>query len=483
MAKSFEPVTRAANCFTTSGSILGDLRREKCYEEIIERMCKRETNVIHRFSACHAEQKSYYRFMSNDNITPSALMAKVVKPTRQKVEDRHVLVPSDTTEVALKSQVSHIKDAKKLGVLSDNQTPGFLFHVSMAIDADTKRALGISDLISWMRAPSQASRREKERSKKQRSWEQKESYKWNLGLKNSLEVLQPARMITFIFDAEGDFSQMWQSIQAHNAQAVMRMGRDWSFEAEGGGAAQKAEQYMQAEDWAGTYELPLRAQNRRNGSRRNEQKRAKRKATMQVRYRSLRLKSLGEKGPQLYLVEAKEQPQSVPEGESPVHWYLLTTHPVNSLEDAMQIIGWYQLRWWIEQLFRVVKQQGFDIEHTELQRVEAILRQAILSFKAAFRVMQLLLARGKEQTQPLDEVFSPDEIQCLEALNEKYQGSTEKLKNPYPPDQLSWATWIIGRLGGWKGLASQTPPGPIRLKRGLEKFYAIFEGWMFFSMN
>ena len=58
------------------------------------------------------------------------------------------------------------------------------------------------------------------------------------------------------------------------------------------------------------------------------------------------------------------------------------------------------------------------------------------------------------------------------------EGKTEKQKNPHPPQTLSWASWVIARLGGWKGYASESPPGPITMLRGLTKFEAQFQGWL-----
>jgi hypothetical protein len=43
---------------------------------------------------------------------------------------------------------------------------------------------------------------------------------------------------------------------------------------------------------------------------------------------------------------------------------------------------------------------------------------------------------------------------------------------------LKWASWIIARLGGWKGYDSKGKPGIIVLKRGLDRFYDIYYGWM-----
>ncbi len=36
---------------------------------------------------------------------------------------------------------------------------------------------------------------------------------------------------------------------------------------------------------------------------------------------------------------------------------------------------------------------------------------------------------------------------------------------------LKWGVWIIARLGGWKGYASEKRPGPQTIHRGLSEFY------------
>src|SRR5205085_10024001 len=73
-------------------------------------------------------------------------------------------------------------------------------------------------------------------------------------------------------------------------------------------------------------------------------------------------------------------------------------------------------------------------------------------------------------------VFNTNEVAALTALNQQIEARSKRLKNPYLPDNLAWAAWIIGRLGGWDGYPSSKPPGPITFKNGLEYFYAVAVG-------
>ena len=60
----------------------------------------------------------------------------------------------------------------------------------------------------------------------------------------------------------------------------------------------------------------------------------------------------------LTMVEAIEI--DAPEGAKPLLWRLITTLPVCCLEDAMEAVRLYRLRWRIEQPFRTLKKDGLD---------------------------------------------------------------------------------------------------------------------------
>ncbi|MCB0375808.1 MAG: IS4 family transposase, partial [Sinomicrobium sp.] len=118
-----------------------------------------------------------------------------------------------------------------------------------------------------------------------------------------------------------------------------------------------------------------------------------------------------------------------------------------------------------------------------LETYDAILRQTTMVIKAACKVLQLTYARNRPDCQPTSEVFEQQEQQVLQQVNERLQGNTAKQKNPFPQDRLSWASWIIARLGGWKGYQSQKPPGPITMKNGLDRFAIYMEAFELFNSS
>jgi len=123
------------------------------------------------------------------------------------------------------------------------------------------------------------------------------------------------------------------------------------------------------------------------------------------------------------------------------------------------------------------KHKGFQIEDSELESGWAIRKLCVIMLSALLRIIQMNIAYSEpEGGQPVADVFSEKEIECLQHISTKLQGKTIKLQNNNPKN-LKWATWIIARLGGWKGYASQGILGIILLKRGLDKFAAIYFGW------
>jgi hypothetical protein len=198
-----------------------------------------------------------------------------------------------------------------------------------------------------------------------------------------------------------------------------------------------------------------------------------RTATLAVRFLPVALKrpcsksrSDDPRAVSLSLVDTRED--TARHGGEPLHWRLLTTWQVGDLSAALAVIGFYRCRWMIEQLFRTMKTQGFDIEALRLETEPPLRRLLIATLIAAVTVQQLLHARDGATARPLSAAFDAEDQPLLEALNRSVEGNTAKPQNRHPPATLAYAAWTCGRLGGWTGYYGQ--PGPIVLLRGWQKF-------------
>ncbi len=410
-----------------------------------------------------AEQKASYRFLSNEKVEEKILIDTAKERSSYLCEGKDVLVMQDTSEINLNNHRNRIQRGTGIGLTGNNEDLGFFLHGSLVLEANTETCLGFSDIQLWHRAEDK-----QQRDYKKLPIEEKESYKWIKACQQSKQHLSQAASITIIEDREGDIYEQFASIPDKRTHLIIR-SRD-NRKLSGGS---KLYEHVAAQPSAGSYSIEL-VKDIRKGVE-------SRRAIVEVRFCKVRIakpmllkKAAVANEIELNAVEVREV--NGPEGTS-ILWRILTTHTVSTYEDAVKVINHYRQRWYIEQLFRLLKKKGFKIESSELESGWAIRKLTVMILKSALRVMQLLLTYNNNQSLPIEQVFNEGEIKCLEQINSTLQGDTEKSKNKNNPQRLSWATWIIARLGGWKNYNSKRPPGPIVLKKGLDKFTAIYQGW------
>jgi hypothetical protein len=431
-------------------------------------MSRTQTVNIRAMSRNRAEQVGYYRFLENEKVSVSELVRSAADHCQQQVAGRHVLAISDSSEINLQAQAGHLP-TENMGVVGNNQDVGFFLHPTLVADAESGFPLGLSAIQLWHRDPQRPDKHQ--RQYPQLPIEEKESYKWLLSAERSRYPLMAgdAGCVTHIGDRESDIYEEWVRVPDAHTHLLVRACRNRRLQE----AGTMLYETLSQQPVQGTYAVEVMADPRTG--------RAAREAWLTVRFTPVTLRRPKKVNAQdypdsvsLYAVEAKEV--NPPEGETPIHWRLLTTHPVNTLEQALQVIQWYRWRWQIEQLFAILKRVGLDLESTRLESVNAIERLSILALMVALRILQLKAGRD-DDTLSASITFSEPHQQCLQQLAPKLQGRTRKQQNPFPSGSLPWATWLIARLGGWSGYRSQPPPGIQTLSKGLRQFEALFEGW------
>lgn len=431
-------------------------------------MSQGQTVNIQAMSRNRAEQVGYYRFLDNKKVKVSELVKSGSDHCQEQVEGLHVLAISDSSEINLQAQANHL-NLEGIGVVGNNQDAGFFVHPTLVVNAANGFPLGLSTVQLWHR---QRERPDKHhRQYPSLPIEEKESYKWLLSAERTQPCLRAggAKCVTYMGDRESDIYEEWVRVPDQHTHLLVRACRDRRLH----DRSEMLYQRLAQQPCMGTYAVEVMADPRIG--------RQAREAWLAVRFTRVTIQRPTKVSAQdypesvtLYAIEAKEI--HPPEGESPVHWRLLTTHCVDTLEQALQIIGWYRWRWRIEQLFAILKRAGLDLEATRLESVKAIERLCILAFMAALRILQLKEGRDDE-TLSASITFSAQQQQCLTQLAPTLQGRTQKQRNPFPSGSLPWASWLVARLGGWSGYRSQSPPGIKTLAQGLRKFEAIFEGW------
>jgi hypothetical protein len=399
----------------------------------------------------------YGRFLANEKVTLEAVLAGWGEQTALAAAGRHVLAIQDTSEINFRTTAERHRG---LGEIGKGVGRGVLLHAMLALDAENDSCLGLVAGQIWTRQGRVAVPHGKRRP------QEKESWRWIGTAERAKEVLSAATMVTVIDDREGDLYAKWATVAERNFHLLTRSMQDRVL-ADGRSMYETAAGLPVAD--VSTIDLRARAN------------RPARQAELVLRYGRVRLQRPRGAGMrdlpktiELTLIEVVER--DPPAGVEPLHWYLLTTHGVSDAASAWQIVDWYKRRWTIEQLFRILKTQGLQIEDSRLETADRLLKLTAIATKAAVITLQLVQARDGQSADPASIAFNEEEIQALAALGRKYQGRTKLQSNPHPPRSLAWAAWIVARLGGWDGYP-RTKPGPITIKRGLEYLLGVAQAW------
>jgi hypothetical protein len=377
------------------------------------------------------------RLLRNAAVTPEAMVAEAASRTGPRCTGRHVLAIQDTT------------------VVRSEGGGGLYLHPVLAVDAESGAILGLTHASFLSRTQG------KKAERRSKPVAEKESQRWLDGTRRSAEVCRSAARLTVIGDRENDIFQAFADRPAE-ADLLVRAAHDRALE-DGG----RLFEQVDALPVAGRAELDLPA---KPGRRARQARVAVRFTTAQVARPRNGVRE-GPKSLAVTMVDVREE--APPPGEPAVHWRLMTTHAVTNAIEALAVADLYRRRWAIEQLFRTLKTQGFDIEGLLVEE-EAPLRNLVMAtLIAAVTVQQLVHARDGQAApgplRPITDAFEPDDQPLLEAFCAKLEGKTQRQKNPHPKGSLAYGAWVCARLGGWTGYYGK--PGPI----------VMLEGWLYFQ--
>ncbi len=384
------------------------------------------------------------RFLKNPRVTPAEMVATARSHLLGRVQGRAVLVIQDTTSLR-----------------DDGNTRGLYLHPAIAVDAADGALLGLlaADLLVRDDTPKVHCNK--------RPLEEKESRRWVEVTDQAADLLAAgASSVTMIADREADLYETFACRPA-GVEVLVRAHHNRIL-SDGGTLYTCCD--TQPELGRAVVAVPPGPG------------RSARKATLAVRAHRIEIKrpkrnraqwaELLPASVELTLVEAREI--DPPPGETALHWRLLTSHTVASLEDAQRIIGFYRQRWVIEQVFRVMKTRGFDIEAVPIRENAPLKNLGCATLIAAIQIQQMLHDRDGQASRPMTDVFEQADQPVIEAIGKTLEGRTARQKNPHPSGSLAHASWICARLGGWTGYYGK--PGPIVLIRGHVRLQTMLEG-------
>ena len=435
--------------------------------KILGALFSKSVHSIRQLTVGESSAKGFYRFLQNDRVSEEDIVCNLSANCKAACQGKYVVCIQDTTEINLSSHSNRIKKDCYIGTTNakNKKGLGFLLHPSLVLDAAEGIPYGYADIKVWNRPLEFRSKHERRYSSL--PIEQKESYKWIEVSKNTKSALSGVvKGMIIVQDREGDMYEQFAVIPDEQTDLLIRARTNRTL-------ADKTKLFscLSDEQVKGTYQLMVDAKPGRK----------KRFAQIEIRYKEIAIQKTNTASKdvasslKLTLIEAKEVGYA---GADKICWRLLTTLAVEDVQTAKGCIEWYSWRWTVEEVFKILKKEGYNIEASELEYASSVRKMCLLIMEVVIKLFLMRLAYAEpEVALPADSCFTKDEQDFLEHQIINLEGKTEKQKNPYKAKDLKRYVWAIARLGGWKGYEHKRHPGITTLWIGLKYFKASLQGW------
>lgn len=449
------------------GIDLGDKRLNKRCRHVMEALAANPQASIN--SACDgwSDTLAAYRLFDNAAVQPEKILAPHGAATRGRIRQHAVaLIVQDTTELDFSRHPP--TDARCL----DKPTRfGIYDHTYLAVTPEGL-CLGVVGGAQHDRSPESLG---KMLERKSLPIEQKESFRWVTGYGHAVEVADacPTTKIVSIADREADIYDIFLEAQrqGHRADFIIRAKENRSTTERdpqaGPGIYRKVRDEVRASPVriCNTIELP------------QTPKRAARQAELEIRVLRAAVRPPRAR-PHLstvsYNVVLVEEVHGPGDGTD-VCWLLITSLPIDTLEQILLVIQYYVARWTIEVYFRVLK-TGCKVEEMQLEKLSRI-KNCLAFYKiVAWRVMYLTYLNRECPELPCTAVFQDCEWQPVWRV-------TKKAAPPPQAPSLSEFMKLIARLGGHNQRATEPPPGPQVIWQGLRRMTDFALAWASFQQS
>lgn len=432
----------------------GDIRLDRRREAIVASVIATGSLVQRKVGGDRNGEIAMLNFLASPKVTAASVLEADVRLTAAAARGRRIVVPQDTTEVNFSGRD---KRRKGLGPAGDGKTAGFFIHAAIAVDAGDEAVIGPVSAEIWTRGTTERADYTK------RAFEDKESARWLKGAQSAAEALDGAEQIIVAGDRESDIYPVFAR-KPEPVHLVIRAARDRKLSC--GGLMFEA-----AASWPVLGGQIVEVAPKGIGDKGRAAKVLIKAGPVSIKRPARGCSKTDPQTLTLTLVEALEI--DAPAGVKPLAWRLVTTLSAGKLEEAIEVVRLYRLRWRIEQLFRTLKKDGLDLEASQHEEASRIMKLAALGVVASCRILQLVDARDGGG-RPATDALPPGQIELAAAISDSLEGATERQKNPWQKGSLSWLAWIAARLGGWNCYYGK--PGPKTMASGWKRLQAMLEG-------
>lgn len=460
-----EPSRQSLLEFSTAD--LGDARRNVRAAKIFDQLVERSGRSIAQTCGSLSEATACYRLAANSAVSGAALISCHRERSAHRSRGRPVvLCPQDTTTFSFgqRDPIDGMGPVDSALVVQ-----GFFAHTALLVDPDDGAVFGVAAQEVWARSWTPAPKAETSAERKLRP---RESEHWSRVQAAVAESFGRSRLpdgswerpasdvprVVAVFDREGDIFEAMDAMIAMGHGFVIRAIRDRRLEAPVSGASLSMTSVENAVKLGQiVFEVPRKAGQ------------AARTATLSVRGVRVSLRtpvSCRAAGASLPVGMVLIQEESPPDGVVPLCWYLLTTEPCESLEDAVRVVHYYRFRWKVEE-FHMGLKTGCLIERAQFETMQSFQNFVAISSVAAWRMLALRDAARSGKADLSEEILTKVQRSILRREFPKLTAS---------PTARDWMR-ALAKLGGFFGRKSDGEPGWRTLWWGWRRLCDLEEGW------
>ena len=472
---------------------LKDKRLNRRLELILDQLGRRPRASIPAACGGYAETAAAYRFFDNERVSFEGVLEPHIESTRRRIAEQPVVVVAqDTTELDLTRPEQQVVGA---GPLDGSPRRGVLLHLLHAFTPDGT-ALGTLEAVAWARdeeTPSCSKLSSAERVAI--PIEQKESHRWIVALQDVQRTAKefPDTQFVCVADSEADIYEVLVEgmKEPPNAAWVVRACHDRTLESdpqneglqedktsEEDGATRHLREQLLAAPVLFTQTIQVRGRKKKYSCdrRRRRQPRKSRTAEVEVRAAPVTLRAPWRRGTKLPAVTANVvlvREVNPPADDVAVEWILLTSLPIETLDQVRQVIQYYCVRWLIEVFFRTLK-SGCGVEKRLFETLSRWQNCLAIYLIVTWRTLFVCRLAREFPDISCEAVFEPAEWQSV------YQVIHRK-PPPTTPPTLAEMVRLVAQLGGYVNRKREDPPGPQTIWLGLQRLHDMALCWQIFG--
>jgi len=400
-----------------------------------------------------ADLKGAYRLFSNEHVSFRAVAEPHWKQTRGTKPGRYLLI-SDTTDVEKSSHPA----TEGMGMLGNGEGRGMQLHSCLVYNCDQQSIEGTAGALVHYR-----SRTSKTETRMQRLDRDRESQVWGKLVEEIGRPPAGSRWI-HVFDRGGDNFEAMCHILSNGCDFVIRVAKLQRNVVTESGETLPLKQAISSAKVLGRYTLALRSRPGVKARTAELQVSVLTVTFPQPRPCSQWVKQCGIDNIRVNVVVVEET--KVKQGVTPIRWILMTSLPVETFQQAWQVIDDYERRWLIEEYHKVLK-TGCRMESHALRTADRLEALIGLISVIGTRLLQLKLIGRYDQQAKAKNHVPAGWLKGLELARPKLQGKTLTVYEFFRE---------LAKMGGFLARKGDGEPGWQTVWYGFQKLQLLLQG-------